>query len=288
MTRAPNEQHGVDGSAEGGTRPEVVDGFNAYAPGLARQGPGFDPSFYAQLAALEAGNFWFRARNALVLWAFGRHFPQARRYLEVGCGTGYVLSAICERFPRLQACGSEIFVEGLAFAARRAPRADLFQMDARDMPFTAAFDVIGAFDVLEHIEDDAGVLAQMHRALGEGGGVILTVPQHPGLWSRQDEFAHHVRRYARGELERKLEAAGFTVRWTSSFVSLLLPALVVSRLSRRADATAATDHFAEFKLPAWLNALLLAIMRVESAMIRAGIRFPIGGSRMVVACKAST
>ncbi len=264
----------------------TIDGFPAYAPALAREAPGYDPEHYESLAQLEAGNFWFRARNALILWAFARHLPRARDYLEVGCGTGYVLSAISAAFPHLRVSGSEIFVEGLSIAARRAPAACLFQMDARNAPFAGVYDVVGAFDVIEHIDDDARVLAELHRVLRPGGGILLTVPQHPGLWSAQDDFAHHVRRYRRGELERKLQASGFAVAWTSSFVSLLLPALVASRLSRRKPA-APVDPFAEFKLPRWLDAALLAVMRIEFALIRIGLRFPIGGSRIVVAFKTA-
>ncbi len=263
----------------------MIEGFIAYAPTLAREAPGYDPEHYETLAGLEADNFWFKARNSLILWALGKHFPGARNYLEIGCGTGYVLSAICEAFPDLDVSGSEIFVEGLSIAARRAPRAHLFQMDARQLPFVAACDVIGAFDVIEHIQDDLRVLGQLRQALRSGGGLILTVPQHPWLWSVQDDFAHHVRRYSVGELERKLEQCGFMVKWSSSFVSLLLPALMLSRLARRKESDHQADPFAEFKLPRWLNACLLVIMRVEVAMLKAGIRFPIGGSRVIVACK---
>ena len=267
--------------------PIEIEGFPAYAPELAREAPGYDPDFYATLAELEAGNFWFRARNALILWMLQTRFVRRTRYLEVGCGTGFVLSAISDRFPTMDVSGSEIFVEGLAIAARRAPRAKLFQMDARNVPFVSQFDVIGAFDVLEHIHDDTLVLGELHKALVPGGGVILTVPQHPWLWSGQDDYAHHERRYAVGELEGKLRHAGFEVRWSGSFVFLLLPALVLSRLSRRKDADEQRDPLAEFKLPDWLNSALLFVMRVEGLIIRAGIRLPIGGSRLVVAFKSN-
>ena len=65
-------------------------------------------------------------------------------------------------------------------------------MDARRIPFEDEFDVIGAFDVLEHIKEDEQVLVQMHRAVKSGGGIMLTVPQHMFLWSEQDVQAHHV------------------------------------------------------------------------------------------------
>ena len=266
-----------------GFEPALIDGFESYAPALAREAPGFDPRHYRVLADLEAGNFWFRARNALILRAFSDHLRTRGRYLEIGCGTGYVISAVARAFPGLAVSGSEIFVEGLPIAAARTPAGTFFQMDARRIPHDGEFDVVGAFDVLEHIDDDVGVLREIHRALKPGGGVILTVPQHPWLWSRQDEVAHHVRRYARGELAGKLRAAGFTVRYATSFVTLLLPALVASRKLAGKDGD--DGAIGEFHLPAALDRLLLAVMAVERGLLRTGIRMPVGGSRLVVATR---
>src|SRR5690606_22871969 len=116
-------------------------------------------------------------------------------FLEIGCGTGFVLSGVADAFPAVRLFGSEIFTAGLEFAARRQPSVNFMQMDARSLPFLDEFDVIGAFDVLEHIVEDGQVLAQMREALKPNGIILLTVPQHEWLWSPVDEFACHVRRY---------------------------------------------------------------------------------------------
>lgn len=268
-----------------GFAPAVVAGFEAYATELAMAGPGYDPAHYAKLAALESGNFWFKSRNELILWAIRKFFRARESYLEVGCGTGFVLAAIADEFPDMDIHGSEVFVEGLRFAKDRVPRAHLFQMDATRIPYRSGFDVIGAFDVLEHIENDVGVLEEMHRSVRPGGGIILTVPQHAWLWSSQDEVAHHVRRYTRAELVRKVTAAGFRIGWTSSFVSLLLPAMIVSRWRKPAGTGGESDAYSEFEIPRSVDALLLLAMRIERALLRAGIRLPIGGSRILVAYK---
>jgi SAM-dependent methyltransferase len=277
---------GDAGCGNCGYRPETIDGFVAYAPTLARCSPGFDPEHFKFLAQLESGNFWFKARNELILWAIRRQKVKLDDYLEIGCGTGFVLSAIAGANPHARVSGSEIFVDGLAIAAQRVPAARFFQMDAQSIPFTASFDAIGAYDVVEHIEADERVLAQIHQALRPAGKVMLTVPQHRWLWSKQDDVAHHVRRYAPGELERKLAAAGFRVDFSSSFVALLMPAMMLSRLSIGRKASEDDDVFAEFRIPGWLNRCLLAAMRVERWLIGAGLRFPFGGSRLVVATKA--
>ncbi|HET9818189.1 MAG TPA: class I SAM-dependent methyltransferase [Rhodanobacteraceae bacterium] len=220
----------------------------------------------------------------MIVHALRRFFPHARRLLEIGCGTGYVLRGITERLPELQVSGSEIFLEGLDFASRRLPAADLFQMDARQIPYDSEFDVIGAFDVIEHIEDDEQVLREMRRALAPGGGVVLTVPQHPWLWSAQDERACHVRRYRYRELKQKLHAAGFAVVFSSSFVSLLLPLLAASRLRKRKPG-GDDDLNGELKPNALVNSALYHVLRFESLLVRSGMRLPVGGTRLVVAIK---
>src|SRR5436190_313610 len=80
--------------------------------------------------------------------------------VEIGCGTGYVLSAVEIARPDMSLVGSELFAEGAIFAAQRVTAAEIVQMDARDMPFEAEFDVLGAFDVIEHIDDDERVLRE--------------------------------------------------------------------------------------------------------------------------------
>ncbi len=265
-----------------GYRPQQRAGFLALAPALAAQSEGFDPALFTDLAALEARNFWFRARNRLIVWALQRQVTAFTDFLEVGCGTGYVLQGVAAAFPDAHLCATEAQTEGLQFAAARVPRAAFLQMDARQMPFDREFDAVGAFDVIEHIAEDEAVLAQMHRALRPGGSLLLTVPQHLFLWSEYDVRAHHVRRYTAGELRQKLARAGYEIVKMTSFVSVLLPLMMLSRLTRR---TAAPDYdpLAELRIGAVTNALLERALDAERLLIRAGITLPCGGSLLAVA-----
>ncbi len=269
-----------------GDRPPKNDGHLTFAPDLAAQNDGYEATFFAQVAALEAQHFWYRSRNHLINWALRRYFPQARTFLEIGCGTGFVLAGIEQANPQLTLSASEIFTAGLSFAAQRVAQVELFQMDARAIPFAEEFDVIGAFDVLEHIEADTAVLAAMYQATRCGGGVIITVPQHPWLWSQFDAVGHHVRRYRASELQRKVEQAGFQVLHITSFVSLLLPLLLLSRL-RPAPPLATYDVMAELKISRWLNSTLAMILALEQRLIQTGLRLPSGGSLLLVAHKRS-
>jgi SAM-dependent methyltransferase len=259
-----------------------LNGHWAFAPELAERNEGFEPDYFDRLAKLEAANFWFRSRNRLVIWALQRYFPKAESFIEIGCGTGFVLSGIQSALPELALRGSEIFSAGLSFAAMRLPGVELFQMDARRIPFREEFDVIGAFDVLEHIKEDVGVLAQMHQATRKGGGILITVPHHPFLWSASDDFARHARRYTSRELSKKVSKAGFEVLRVTAFVSFLLPLLAMSRLKQRLSKQP-FDPTSEFNINAPISTALEKILDAERTLIRAGLSLPAGGSLLLVA-----
>jgi SAM-dependent methyltransferase len=242
----------------------------------------FEPGAFARLAAAEASCFWFQGRNELIVWALRRYAPEARSFLEVGCGTGFVLAGVHEAFPALQLVGGEYYEEGLEFARRRLPGAELVQLDARELPYDQEFDAVGSFDVIEHIPEDELALARMHRSLRPGGTLVLTVPQHPWLWSKMDENAHHQRRYRRRELVEKVGRAGFEIERVTSFVSLLLPAMVASRFLERVRKRN-YDPAAELSPPKVLDRPMRAVLKAETAMIRKGISFPAGGSLLLVA-----
>jgi SAM-dependent methyltransferase len=254
-----------------------------FASELADTVDGFDPKLFDELSKLEAEYFWFVARNELIVGLVSKFFPDARRFLEIGCGNGAVLRAVANsrRWERL--VGSELHLAGLAQARKRMPsEVEFVQMDARNIPGIGIFDLTGAFDVIEHIADDEGVLRGMRAATQTGGGTIIAVPQHPWLWSDSDTIAHHQRRYRRGELEAKLRRIGFEVLFSSSFTALLLPLMAASRLMSRAKEKE-DDPFREFKLNPRINQLFTRVLRAEVKMTLAGWRWPAGGSRIVVA-----
>ncbi len=264
-------------------KPQFIDGFEAHAPAFAHENSGFKPEYFSELAELEAANFWFKSRNAILIWALKTYAQTFGSFLEIGCGTAFALSGIAAAFPNVKLFGSEILTAGLGFAALRLPQATFMQMDARDIPFKNEFDVIGAFDVLEHIEEDKTVLDQMHQALKPQGIALLSVPQHEWLWSAADEYACHVRRYTREEIETKVRQAGFEILRSTSFVTVLLPAMMASRLLSKKVPVKDYDARAELKLPSILNSLFLLLLSCELALIGLGINLPVGGSRLVVA-----
>lgn len=245
---------------------------------------GFKPEYFARLAGIEEGNFWFRARNQLIQWALRNYFPNAKSFFEVGCGTGFVLAGIRENFPQMRLAGSEIFANGLAFAQARLPKVELYQMDARCILFECEFDVVGAFDVLEHLVDDEVALAQMFNATRPGGGLLVTVPQHRFLWSASDQYAMHQRRYNRAELRKKVAGAGYQIERITSFNSLLLPLMIWSRMHRKRGQD--LQPWREFEISRALNKALESISTLERMAIRKSVSFPAGGSLLLIGRKS--
>jgi SAM-dependent methyltransferase len=252
------------------------------APDLDDVNEGFELTSYEELRRIEDGHFWFTARNRMVRWLVQRFAPSARRALEIGCGTGYVLFALRDALPGARLAGSELHSFGLDHARQRHGQAiELFQMDARTSGLRNALDVVGAFDVLEHIPEDDRVLAEIHRMLKPGGVLIATVPQHRWLWSHFDEHAHHCRRYAVRELANKARLAGFRPKYETSFGSFTLPLMALDRL--RAKAT--QQQVPSANVPSSLNAVLKIVFWLEELVRRVGIPLPFGGSTVLVAEK---
>ncbi len=244
---------------------------------------GFNPDNFSKLLEVEEKSFWFVSRNWLIIYCIKKYVKDINEYLEVGCGTGYVLNAISANFPNIKIIGTEYFDEGLEIAKFRCSGAVSFlRIDARKIPFSHKFDLIGAFDVIEHINEDHVVLREINKALKLNGRLIITVPQHMWLWSQTDVNSHHIRRYSHKEIQQKIAAAGFSVCYTSSFLSLLLPIMYISRLLKRHNNR---NEIGELNLNPLLNRLLLTVQWVEFQFLKIGFKFTVGGSRIVVARK---
>jgi len=246
--------------------------------------PSFDPKHFAMLADLEDKHFWFQSRNKLIVWAINKYFPVAQNFLECGCGTGCVLSNTEQNLPHLSLTGFDLYAEGLNYAAKKTHNVKLTTMDICNTTYKSEFDLIGAFDVIEHIQDDLLALRNMHSMLKPSGGCIITVPQHPHLWSTPDEIAYHKRRYTKTEIKKKLKACGFKIIRITSFISLLYPFMLISRLkSKRSHQNYNVDN--ELKINRALNYCFAKTCNCENWLIRKGLSFPLGGSLLVVARK---
>ena len=188
---------------------QEIEGIRCYAPRVALDCADYPSDGFDVSADVEARSFWCRTRNRVLRRVFERFTDRSRplEVLEIGCGIGGVIGSL-RQIPNLRLTGSEIYIQGLRYARAKMPDVEFIQLDATDIPFRDRFDVVGAFDVLEHIEDDELVMRQVCASLQPGGLFIVTVPQYQWMWSTLDQLVHHKRRYSRDGAQRQAPARG--------------------------------------------------------------------------------
>jgi len=267
---------------------EEIDGIKLYAPEFAFDNNDYPEEAFEFLYKIEDKNFWFRSRNVILKHLIKKYLKpnqtDTKKFMEIGCGTGYVLKGI-ESLGKIELTGAEIYLQGLKFAKKRLPDATFVQLDATNMPFTNEYNAIGAFDVIEHIEDDIAVIENVKKALLPNGYFFISVPQYMWMWSKTDDIAYHKRRYTRKELKTKLVNAGFKVEYIGSFVFALFPFMMISRLlskGKKAE-TKSTDHTGELQMNPLLNKLFTILMKIDEVLIKIGFQLPFGGSIICVA-----
>jgi SAM-dependent methyltransferase len=232
---------------------------------------------YALMASAERDHWWFRGR---------RHFierllrtlalPASPRLLDAGCGSGGNL-ALLARFGRVSA------FEYDAGARRRAAELGIADVEAGALPDAVPFpdtrfDVIGLFDVLEHLPQPIESLVALRARSAAQGALVITVPALPWLWGPHDDVHQHFRRYTARTLHEHLTRAGWRIEYLSYFNTLLLPLAVLQRVRERLFG-----YRPEALTPApVVNRLLLAVWRLEDAFIPRG-RLPIGLSLIAIA-----
>jgi SAM-dependent methyltransferase len=232
------------------------------------------------MAELENGHWWFLARRRILRETLRRYarLPDRPRVLEAGCGTGGNLAMLAD------------FGEVSAFepdeeARRHAVAKGAFEVrDGRlpgEIPFEAgSFDLICAFDVLEHVDEDLASLRALGQRLRPGGWMLLTVPAFPFLWSRHDETHHHKRRYLKDQLLARAHEAGVVPVRLTYFNSLLFPLIAGVRMLKGLFGIAGGDDEA---MPSpLLNRLLGAVFASERHLV-GRLPLPAGVSLLMLA-----
>lgn len=248
---------------------------------------GYDPHYFAALPNVEDTHFWFVHRREVILAALRRGVADwpTRPLFDVGCGSGGLLAFLARSgVPVAGAC--DAYIQGLRLCRQRVAAPLVLLDEGAAPPLAPGHRLLGMFDVLEHLDDDVGVLRGLRAALAPRGVLILTVPAHPWLFDEMDTLAHHRRRYRLGELREKLEAAGFERVQVRHFMALLVPLLVAARALGRllrgwfGNATARRD--AELRIVPLLNPVLLGLLRLEGGLSRL-LPLPFGTSLVAVA-----
>ena len=233
---------------------------------------------YQQMAELDQRHWWYRARRKVLAALIDRlaRPPADGRVLEIGCGTGHNLPML-SGFGQVDAL--ELDEEARGIAKTRLGR----EIMSAPLPELVGvpdghYDLIGAFDVIEHIDDDDAAVASIASKLKPGGKFVMTVPAHPWMWSAHDVVNHHKRRYSKRALKALIEGSPLRLEKIGYFNSLLFPAAVAERMSSKIRGKDEGD----LKLPsAPLNAALEGAFATERHLV-GRLPLPIGLSLYAV------
>jgi 2-polyprenyl-3-methyl-5-hydroxy-6-metoxy-1,4-benzoquinol methylase len=267
----------------------MIDGIKCYSPEVASAYTDYPDSGFDLTDKNSESSFWVSSRNRLFKSIVQCHLaPKGKtKFLEIGCGTGDFIQQIAKN-ENLEITGSEIYLKGLVYAKKNLPGIDFIQFDVTQGKIGEQFDIITAFDVIEHIENDNAALSNISQMLKKDGVLVVSVPQHMFLWSKLDEIVKHKRRYSRSDLVAKLKANDFDIDYATSFLFILFPLMLLSRLfDKGSDQTPSGEQELEkrVKFSGFLNAIFDFLMRIDEGLIRLGFSLPFGGTLVVVARK---
>jgi SAM-dependent methyltransferase len=270
---------------------EFTDGLSLGEDGLFR-GVGLAPVSYDdadhdRYLELEERSFWFQHRNECIAAAV-RRLPPRGVLLDVGGGNGFVTRRL------MQDGWSVVLLEPGPIGARTARlRRGIPQVinaslaDARIRPGTLG--AVGAFDVVEHVDDDRAFIERARDALADDGLLYLTVPAYPWLWSGADVAGRHQRRYTRSNLSALLEGCFEVLYLTYFFRPLVLPIFLLRSIpwrlgwrGRGGPADEAAEHGASGGAQV---KVIRSLLRPEVRHIASGRQMRGGASILAVARK---
>lgn len=225
---------------------------------------------------LEETYWWYRARRDIICRTVLRYLPPGREILDFGAGSGVIAKQLVDLGYKVVA--ADVSADALSSCREQGLRT----LDLNtDWP-AESFDCVLACDVLEHIEDDLGLLQKLRLTLRPRGLVVAAVPAYDFLWSGEDYVSRHVRRYTRRRLQERVRRAGFAIEWCSYFNALLLPivtaAIFYKRLFHPSDIYTSDIQ----PLPPWQNKTLYQVFAAEQYVLP-HFRFPAGASILLVA-----
>ncbi len=237
-----------------------------------------DRAQYLKFAAVDEHHWWFKSRRHIVSFLLENMWNgqnEQRSILDIGTGTGGMIPVL-SKWGHLTA--TEPDPDTLEFTKSHFASLDknvTFKSgtwEELDLPVNH-FDLLTAFDVLEHCENEDETLLKWRSWMKQDAVLLLTVPAFPCLWGMNDVLSHHYRRYTRSALLQALSKAGFEVDKISYINSAMFAPVWVSRnIKEPIDKLFSKQKELmpwDFNLPpAPLNALLEFLFSSETAVLK--------------------
>ena len=218
-------------------------------------------SHFASLSALESGYWWYLAR---VAWAkrlvgewYERQATRPTTYVDLGCGTGGFAKQVSAAFRFAEV----VLVDGDPNALKRIhfPEARVVAAELNaSLSLPSPPSLITLMDVIEHVEDDFGLVKQAATLLSPGGQLLISVPAHPILFSEWDTHLGHKRRYTRSALAKVVNHSGLKIKTLRPMWSFLFAAGFVRKFK-----THSKENLEFPPVAPWLNQTLLQLSDLE-------------------------
>lgn len=177
------------------------------------------------LFQMEADSWWFQYRAKVIVGLMKKYFDKTTKTMDIGGGNGYTTAVAKQK----GFCMG--LLEPSEVACRNAQKRGIDShagMLTDEYPKDGEYGQVLLLDVLEHIEDDKEFLDLLNRKISRGGWLLITVPAYKILWSSEDDYANHYRRYTKKKLRNRAENSNFDIIYAGYFMQFLfLPILLV-------------------------------------------------------------
>ena len=249
----------------------------------------FGDAVHDRLVSMEDNSWWFRHRNKIIEAGLHGFPPQDNVIVDVGGGNGFVLAHLQEK--GFTAILFEPGKHGVANAKKRGLSYLVCATLGKTTVRRSSVPSVGVFDVLEHIENEALFLQEIHDALIGDGRLYVTVPAHNTLWSAEDDLANHIRRYSMKTLNDVLSRGNFEVEYCTYFFSLLSPVVFIFRRlpylmgKKNVSTSLEPESTRGVVVAGTISKLAEKLFDREIAKIRKGIPISHGASIFAVAKK---
>ena len=243
-----------------------------------------DKNYYVEYYNLERENWWFKARLHIIRTQIQQVAAGKGplKILNIGAATG-ATSQMLEEFGTVKSI--EYDSDCYAFVKERLT-IDLEQGSILDLRFADnEFDIVCAFDVIEHVQDDSKAVSEMFRVCKPDGSVFITVPAFMFLWSKHDEVNHHYRRYTARQLKTLL--TGKRISYISYFYSILFFPITGVRMLGKLIPFKRKGSGSDFGLldSKILNVLFYNLFLTENVWLSKRLPVPFGISLLTVCRK---